>query len=236
MVATGSMPGPFDFADVVTTTTHKSLRGPRGALIFYRKGIDSDIESRINSSVFPGHQGGPHNHTIAGLATSLHQICSPEFHAYTEQILKNAQALSTSLQKNGFRLVAGGTQTHLMVVDVKACGTDGARVERVLQQVGIITNKNTLPGDTSAKIPGGLRVGTPAMTSRGAMEPDFKEIGEFLADGINIAASVKEKEKTKFDTAINQNPRIKTLAAKVQEFTRKFPAVGFSVNESKEAI
>lgn len=178
LVAAGVIPSPFDYSDIVTTTTHKSLRGPRGAMIFYRKGVRSenkkgekvmyDLENKINFSVFPGFQGGPHNHTISALATALKQVNTPEYKAYQLQVLKNCKALADALLSKGYELVGGGTDNHLVLVNLKKsrAGLDGARVERILELANIATNKNTIPGDVSAMTPGGIRMGTPALTSR----------------------------------------------------------------------
>lgn len=177
LVAAGLVPSPFDHSDIVTTTTHKSLRGPRGAMIFYRKGIRStnkkgentmyDIESKINFSVFPGMQGGPHNHTISALATALHQCKSQEYKDYQVQVLKNNSHYANTLVKLGYNLVSGGTDNHLLLVDLQQSkGIDGARCERVMELANLVANKNTVPGDKSAMTPGGMRMGSPALTSR----------------------------------------------------------------------
>lgn len=162
LVAADVIPSPFPYSDIVTTTTHKSLRGPRGAMIFYRKGVRStnkkgeetmyELEDPINASVFPGHQGGPHNHTIAALAVALKQAKTPEFREYQENVLKNAKALANKLGKEGlgYDIVSGGTDNHLILVDLKPKGIDGAKVERVLELVNVAANKNTVPGDVSA--------------------------------------------------------------------------------------
>lgn len=162
LVAAGVVESPFPHSDIVTTTTHKSLRGPRGAMIFYRKGVRSvnkkgdkimyNLEDPINASVFPGHQGGPHNHTISALAVALKQAQTPEFKEYQEAVLANAKALARRLGKDelGYEIVSGGTDNHLVLVDLKPKGIDGARVERVLELVNVAANKNTVPGDVSA--------------------------------------------------------------------------------------
>ena len=180
LVAADMIPSPFEYSDVVTTTTHKSLRGPRGAMIFYRKGqkgvdkkgnaIMYDLEDKINFSVFPGLQGGPHNHTIAGLAVALKQAASPDFAAYQTQVMRNMHAMSERLKSHGIELVSGGTDNHLVLADLRPLGVDGSRVERVLELAHIACNKNTVPGDKSAMVPGGLRLGTPALTTRGFVE------------------------------------------------------------------
>ncbi|KAK9420715.1 putative Serine hydroxymethyltransferase [Seiridium unicorne] len=206
MVAAKVLPSPFTYADIVTTTTHKSLRGPRGAMIFYRKGVRSinkkkeevkyDLEGPINASVFPGHQGGPHNHTITALSVALKQAQSPEFRVYQEQVLANAQAFAKRLgePKNsgglGYKVVSGGTDNHLVLVDLKPQQVDGARVERVLELVGVASNKNTVPGDKSAMVPGGLRMGTPAMTTRGFSQDDFVRVADIVDRAVTIAVRV----------------------------------------------
>ena len=203
LVAAEVIPSCFPYSDVVTTTTHKSLRGPRGAMIFYRKGqkgtdkkgnpIMYDLEDKINFAVFPGLQGGPHNHTIGALATCLKQASTPEFVEYQKQVLKNCSRLSDELIKKGYNLVSGGTDNHLILVDLKSSrGIDGARVERVLELACIATNKNTIPGDTSALNPGGIRMGTPALSSRGFMEDDFAKVAEFFDRAVAIAVGIKE--------------------------------------------
>jgi len=206
LIAAQVIPSPFPHADVVTTTTHKSLRGPRGAMIFYRKGqkdvdkkgnpIMYDLEDKINFAVFPGLQGGPHNHTIGALATCLKQAASPSFVEYQKQVLKNSRRLGEELTKMGYSLVSGGTDNHLVLVDVKASrGIDGARVERVLELACIASNKNTVPGDTSALTPSGIRMGAPALTSRGFKEDDFSKVAEFFDRAVKIANDLKNTEQ-----------------------------------------
>lgn len=203
-VAAGVIPSPFEHADIVTTTTHKSLRGPRGAMIFFRKGVRSvnkkgveimyDLESPINSSVFPGHQGGPHNHTIAALAVALRQAATPQFKEYQEAVLTNARAFADRLSgEHGHKLVSGGTDNHLVLVDLKPKGVDGARVERVLELCGVASNKNTVPGDISALKPGGLRLGTPAMTTRGFTAADFERVADVVNRAVEITLTVAKK-------------------------------------------
>jgi glycine hydroxymethyltransferase len=204
LIAAKAIPGPFAFADIVTTTSHKGLRGPRGAMIFYRKGVRRthpkskkeelyDLEGPINNSVFPGHQGGPHEHTIAALAVALRQAQTPEYRAYQTQVLANAKALAARLGDPkgkgglGYKVVSGGTDNHLVLVDLKPQCIDGSRVERVLELVGVAANKNTVPGDKSALIPGGLRMGTPAMTSRGFSAGDFVRVADIMDRAVAIA-------------------------------------------------
>ena len=243
LVAAGVVPSPFEFADIVTTTTHKSLRGPRGAMIFFRKGVRSvnkkgvetmyDLEGPINASVFPGHQGGPHNHTITALATALKQAASPEFKAYQEQVLSNSQAFASAMTSRGYTLVSGGTSNHLLLVDLKPSGIDGARVEAVLEMASIALNKNTVPGDKSAFIPGGIRVGTPALTSRGFEEGHFEDVAEFIHRGVEIAKEVNGSgigsKLADFKAALKAQEwaPITALKADVEAFASQFPTIGF---------
>ncbi|KAI9173084.1 Serine hydroxymethyltransferase, cytosolic [Blastocladiella emersonii ATCC 22665] len=253
-VAAGDLPSPFDHADIVTTTTHKSLRGPRGAIIFFRKGqrgtdkkgnpVMYDLQNPINASVFPGHQGGPHNHTITALAVALAQTRTPEFKAYSAQVLRNNQAFARAFLDHGYDLVSGGTDNHLLLLNLKPKGIDGARVERILELANVATNKNTVPGDTSALIPGGLRMGTPAMTTRGATEKDFVEVAKFIDRAVHVATDVAKsiptgKKLKDFKAAVDGShadvaakfPAIGKLREEVRQFARAFPTVGFSEDE-----
>jgi glycine hydroxymethyltransferase len=242
LVAAGVVPSPFDHADVVTTTTHKSLRGPRGAMIFYRKGIKGqdkkgndivyDIEKKINAAVFPGLQGGPHNHTIAGLACALKQAKEPEFKAYQEQVLKNSSAMAEEFASLGHKLVSGGTENHLCVVDLRPKGVDGSRVERVLELAHIAANKNTVPGDKSALVPGGLRMGAPALTSRGFTEKDFRQVARFVDRAVAIAIDIKGKSGPKlkdFREFLEKGipSEITELKKEVETYASTFPTIGF---------
>jgi glycine hydroxymethyltransferase len=242
LVAAGVVPSPFDHADIVTTTTHKSLRGPRGAMIFYRKGVRGqtkkgedimyDLDSKINFAVFPGLQGGPHNHTISGLACALKQATTPEFKEYQEQVLRNSKAMADRLQEHGYSLVSGGTENHLVLVDLKPQGVDGSRVERVLELAHIAANKNTVPGDKSAMVPGGLRMGAPALTSRGFVESDFRQVADFVHKGVEIAKQLKEQSGPKlkdFRALLEKGvPQpIEDLKMEVEEFAKSFPTIGF---------
>ena len=203
LISAGVIPSPFEYADIVTTTTHKSLRGPRGAMIFYRKGVRKsdaktgkevlyDLEGPINFSVFPGHQGGPHNHTITALAVALKQAMTPEFKQYQQQVIKNAKALEVEFKRLGYKLVADGTDSHMVLLDLRQQALDGARVEAVLEQVNIACNKNSIPGDKSALTPCGIRIGAPAMSTRGMGEEDFKRIARYIDTCIGICKEVQK--------------------------------------------
>ncbi|KAL4897785.1 serine hydroxymethyltransferase [Aspergillus ambiguus] len=242
LIAAGVIPSPFEYADVVTTTTHKSLRGPRGAMIFFRKGVRStdpktgkdimyDLEGPINFSVFPGHQGGPHNHTITALAVALKQAASPEFKQYQEQVIKNAKALENEFKAMGHKLVSDGTDSHMVLLDLRPKSLDGARVEAVLEQINIACNKNSIPGDKSALTPCGIRIGAPAMTTRGMSEEDFKRIAHYIDQSINICKQVqaelpKEANKLKdfkAKVASETVPEILNLRKEVAAWASTFP-------------
>jgi len=250
LVAAEVIPSCFPYADVVTTTTHKSLRGPRGAMIFYRKGqrgttkkgapIMYDIDEKINFAVFPGLQGGPHNHTIGALATCLKQANTEAFVTYQKQVLLNSSKFADTLNDLGYTLVSGGTDNHLVLVDLKTSkGIDGARVERILELACIASNKNTIPGDKSALTPGGIRMGSPALTSRGLVETDFVKVAEFFDRAVTIAGKLKATEEGKklkgfknmCEVGPSVHPDLQTLRNDVMEFACTFPTVGFTEDE-----
>lgn len=244
LVAAGVIPSPFEFADVVSTTTHKSLRGPRAGVIFYRKGVRSvkangdkvlyDLESRINQAVFPGLQGGPHNHAIAGIATCMQQAQTPEFKEYQEQIIRNARALCTGLIGKGYSISTGGTDVHLVLVDLRPVGITGARAEYILEEISIACNKNTVPGDKSALNPSGIRLGTPALTTRGLLENDMARVVDFIDRGLKLSKEISIVSGPKladFKRVLHEDPALngKVLALKkeVQEYSEKFPMPGY---------
>ena len=188
LVAGGVADSPFAYADVVTSTTHKTLRGPRSGMIFAkRQHMDA-----IDSAVFPSLQGGPHNHQIAALAVALKEANTPEFRAYAQAVVDNAQALGRGLTDRGNVLATGGTENHLLLWDVRPWGLTGSKVEKVLDLASVTTNKNSIPGDTSAINPGGVRVGTAALTTRGLNEEDFDMVAEFLHRGCQIAVRAQD--------------------------------------------
>jgi glycine hydroxymethyltransferase len=237
LVATGEANNPFDVCDVVTTTTHKSLRGPRSGMIFFRRGPKSDepnapmyeYENAINMAVFPGLQGGPHNHQIAGLATQLKEVATPEFKAYIQQVKKNAAALCALLVSKGYKMATNGTENHLMLMDLRPLQLTGSKAEMVLEAVHITLNKNSVHGDVSAITPGGVRIGAPAMTSRGLKEADFEQIGEFVHRGIQIGLEIQKKAGSKklvdFQKTMKDDEYSKILAdlkAEIESFSSKF--------------
>ena len=183
LVATGLHPSPFPYADVVTTTTHKTLRGPRGGLILSSEEFAK--KHKLNKAVFPGIQGGPLEHVIAAKAVCFKEALQPDFKVYCSQVVKNAKALADGLTKRGIRLVSGGTDNHLMLVDLTNTGKTGKEVETALDAVGITANKNTIPNDPQSPfITSGLRLGTPAATTRGLKEADFDVVADVIAKTI----------------------------------------------------
>ena len=178
LIAAGVHPSPMPYADVVTTTTHKTLRGPRGGLILTN---DEELAKKFNKAIFPGIQGGPLMHTISAKAVCFGEALKPEFKAYQEQVAKNAQALAAQLVEEGLKLVSGGTDNHLMLVDLTDTGVTGKEAEKMLDEVGITVNKNAIPFDTKSPfITSGIRIGTPATTSRGFVEEDMVEVGKLI--------------------------------------------------------
>nr|PNR48167.1 hypothetical protein PHYPA_012642 [Physcomitrium patens] len=243
LVAAQEVNQPFDFCDVVTTTTHKSLRGPRAGMIFFRKGPKParkgqpegavyDYEDKINFSVFPSLQGGPHNHQIAALGVALKQVDTPLFKAYAKQVKANAKAIGDALMKKGFKMVTDGTENHLVLWDLRPLGLTGNKVEKVCELAHITLNKNSMFGDSSDLAPGGVRIGAPAMTSRGLKEKDFEKIADFLERAVNITLKV-QKERGKllkeFNRGVENNEEIAVLKKDVEKFSMTFDMPGFDV-------
>ncbi len=207
LVATGLHPSPIPYAHVVTTTTHKTLRGPRGGLILTN---DEEIAAKIDKTVFPGIQGGPLMHVIAAKAQCFYEALQPEFKEYQKQVILNIKALANTLKKEGFHIVSDGTDNHLILVDVKSgCGLTGKEAEKLLDTIHITVNKNTIPNDTEKPmITSGIRLGSPAMTSRGLKEEDFTEIGEIIAKALKNSTNEE---------------MLKKLKGRVLKITKKYP-------------
>eukprot|EP00252_Welwitschia_mirabilis_P012847 TRINITY_DN28381_c0_g5_i2.p1 TRINITY_DN28381_c0_g5~~TRINITY_DN28381_c0_g5_i2.p1 ORF type:complete len:665 (-),score=93.21 TRINITY_DN28381_c0_g5_i2:7-2001(-) len=252
IVAAEECSSPFDYCDIVTSTTHKSLRGPRGGMIFYRKGPkprkrgfshyqgeDSehyDFEEKVNFAVFPSLQGGPHNNHIAALAVAFKQAASAEYKAYIQQVKKNAKALACALMKRNCKLVTGGTDNHLLLWDLRPLGLTGNHYEKVCEMCHITVNKNAVYGDSGAVAPGGVRIGTPGMTSRGCVEKDFIVMAEFLFKAGQIAISVQRehgKVMKEFLKGLQNNNEINELRANVEKFASQFEMPGFDVSAMK---
>merc|ERR1711972_60663 len=226
LVATGLHPAPFDHCDVVTTTTHKSLRGPRAGMIFFKYSEKiPDIKERIDMAVFPGLQGGPHNHQIGALATQLLEVTKPEFKEYSQAVVTNADTLADALKAKGHKLASDGTDNHLILWDLRPHGLTGSKVEKVCEAASISLNRNSVHGHASALSPGGVRIGSPAMTTRGCTADDFKKIAEFLDRACQIALKI-QKEKGKklkdFEQGLAGDADLLQLRGEVEQW-----AVGF---------
>lgn len=206
LVAAGLHPSPVPYADVVTTTTHKTLRGPRGGLILCR---DAEFGKQFNKAIFPGIQGGPLMHVVAAKAVAFKEALSDEFKVYQQQVLDNAKALADELVKKGFRIVSGGTDNHLMLVDLRSKNITGKEAQFLLDEIGITANRNTIPFEPlSPFVTSGIRLGTPALTTRGLKEEDICEVADIIADVI----------ENREDSAV-----IEAAKAKVQAICKKFP-------------
>ncbi|KAK3011339.1 hypothetical protein RJ639_011726 [Escallonia herrerae] len=241
LVAAKECVNPFEFCDIITSTTHKSLRGPRGGIIFYRKGSKLrkrgmllnqgdgcdkyDFEEKINFAVFPALQGGPHNNHIAALAIALKQLATPEYKGYMQQVKKNAQALASALLKRNCRLVTGGTDNHLLLWDLRNLGLTGKNFEKVCEMCHITLNKIAIFDDNGSITPGGVRIGTPAMTSRGCLEADFETMCDFLFRAAQIASLVQRehgKVQKCFLKGLHNNKDIAELRTRVENFATQF--------------
>jgi glycine hydroxymethyltransferase len=233
LVASGCAANPFEFADIVTTTTHKTLRGPRAGVIFFRKD-QRGFEQKINWAVFPALQGGPHEHQIAAIATQMLEVTTPEFKAYARQVVSNAKALAEALTSKGYALATGGTDNHLVLWDVRPLGLTGGKIELVCDKVHITVNKNAVLGDRSALSPGGVRIGAPALTSRGFVETDFVKVAEFLQRVVDITLEIQKRSggkllkdfQVELDKAVTSDKALITLKSDVMTFARKFKIPG----------
>lgn len=234
LIIGGVYPSPVEYAHVITTTTHKTLRGPRGAMILVTgKGVDRDSElpEKIDRAVFPGLQGGPHDNTTAGLAQALYEASQGEYREYVSSILNNAKTLAKELMDEGLTLVGGGTESHLMLVDLRPKGLSGNVVAEALEVAGIVVNRNSVPGDTSPFYPSGIRLGTPSVTTRGMGETEMGKIAEWIVKVIGIVKDEKlpeEKEHRtvflkEFKTRIQSNEELLAIAKEVKELVSKFP-------------
>ena len=189
-IATGLMNDPFEYCDIVTTTTHKSLRGPRSAIIFYRTFFDIH-GNLINRAIFPGIQGGPHQNQIAAVAYQLREVMTDEFKQYAKQVLLNAKELCNELIKLDYQIITGGTDSHLMLINLKNKGINGSRAEKILESINISVNRNTIPQDTSSFSPSGIRIGTCAVTTRGLKEEHMKDVANFIDRAIQIGVTIQ---------------------------------------------
>ncbi|KAI0707532.1 glycine hydroxymethyltransferase [Cerioporus squamosus] len=243
LVAAGELADPFQYCDVVTTTTHKTLRGPRAGLIFFRKDSDKakDLEKRVNDAVFPACQGGPHNNTIAGIATALLQACQPTWKAYAKQVIANATTLGQELVARGYKLQTSGTDNHLVLWDLRPLGLTGSKLEKLCDLVGITINKNAVSGDASAQVPGGIRLGTAALTSRDMLEGDMKVVADFLHRAVQLALVLQKEAGSKLlkdFVRVATTPeegkvgaqQVADLRKEVRAFARRWPLPGVDVS------
>lgn len=239
LVVGGVHPTPVPYVDVITTTTHKTLRGPRGAMILItKKGLkkDPDLPKKIDSAVFPGLQGGPHDHQTAAIAVALEEASKPSFKKYAALVVKNAKVLASELIKNGIKLVGSGTENHLMLLDLTNFGFGlGYQAQIALEEAGITVNKNTIPGEpVSPFYPSGIRLGTPALTSRGMREKDMIKIAWWIKDILEEVRGYdlpEDKEKRKnfideFKKRINRNKNLTSIRKEIVSFAKKYPLPG----------
>ena len=218
LVATGEMNSPFQYCDIVTTTTHKTLRGPRSAIIFFRK----SFEQIINDGVFPGLQGGPHQNQIAGVACQLKEVMTPEFKEYIKLVKSNAKAMCETFIQRGYDIITGGTDNHLFLVNLKNKGISGARAEKILEYVGIYVNKNTVPGDISALNPSGIRIGTSAITTLKMRNIDSRfivgYINSVLNQGVEIIKLYKPENMIQFMEHVKSNETLNKIKISIKNF------------------
>ena len=229
LIATGEHNNPFEFVDIVTSTSHKSLRGPRSAIILCNYNRYPDLKEKIDFAVFPMMHGGPHNHQIAGVATQMLEVSSPEFKEYAKQIKKNAKKLASCLIEEGETLIGNGTENHLLLWDVRPKGLNGQLMEKGLELIHATVNKNTIIGDKNALKPGGLRLGTCAVTTRGMKEDDMKTIAKFLCRFSEIAKTELGDKKPLLKNlipALKENNKVQNLAKEVSDFSKQFSVPG----------
>nr|XP_027193569.1 uncharacterized protein LOC113788303 [Dermatophagoides pteronyssinus] len=223
LIAARLIPSPFPYADIVTTTTHKTLRGPRGALIFVRK----PYYNKIQKSVFPGCQGGPHNHSIAAIAAAMKAAAEPEFKEYQSNVLKNMKAMNDELINKGYRITSGGTQNHHLIVDLCNKNIDGKQASVLLNAAGIVCNMNTVPRDKSPLNPSGIRIGSAAMTSRGMTQKDFVNVTCLIDKIISIKNSIfrKDAKLDEIREKCAKSPELTAIKEFVQSYAQQFPVV-----------
>jgi glycine hydroxymethyltransferase len=227
-IATNIMNSPFEYCDVVTTTTHKTLRGPRSGMIFYKQ----IYKEKINFSVFPMLQGGPHQHQIAGIASQLLEVQTPEYLEYIKQVKLNSHALVKYFVDNNYNLSTNGTDNHIILINLKNKNITGSKIEKICDRVNISLNKNSIKGDKSATSPSGIRIGTTPLTTRGFKENDFIYVGELLNKCIDLALIIQTNNKSlkdfmnAFKEYKNELDQIKT---KVNDFAKKFDFIEFNI-------
>ncbi|GAA6007717.1 serine hydroxymethyltransferase [Rhodotorula paludigena] len=244
LVAAQVQNDPFKDCDVVCTTTHKTLRGPRAGLIFFRKDKENDLEKRINDAVFPACQGGPHNNTIAGVAVALKQAASPAFKEYATQVIANTRALGAELVKHNYKLQTEGSDNHLVLWDLRPLGLTGSKIEKICDMAHITLNKNSVPGDRSAATPGGVRVGTNALTSRSMREPEMRVVADFLHRAVQLGLKAQAEAGSKllkdFVARLTGDgeaaKELEQLTKDVHAFAEKFPLPGVPRSEEIKRV
>ena len=220
LIAGGALQKPFDYADFVMFTTHKTLRGPRGAVAMCR----SEFAEKLDRAVFPGLQGGPFNHTIAGLTQALFEADTDGFRDYSRQIIKNAKALGQNLMELGFKIVTDGTDKHLLIIDLNNKELEGRQLSKALAMVGVITNKTTVPYETkSPQNPSGLRIGTPLVTTRGMKEGEMKLIAQIIAEVADLIKPYKDLSFISFKSALKNIKDFDAIKQKVEDLCMSFP-------------
>lgn len=242
LVAAGIHPSPVPFADIITTTTHKTLRGPRGAMIMVTaKGLakDPELSSKIDKAIFPGLQGGPHNHTTAAIAVALAEASTEQFKEYAKQIVKNTKTLENEFKKAGIKMVSGGSDNHLLLLDLSANGTLGSQLEYAMDVAHMTANKNTIPGEPSSPYyPSGLRLGTPALTTRGFKEADMVRVADWIVrvirhiekdGGLPTEQSKRTGFIKDFKLKADADPFLKAIGQEIKAFTKNFPIPGINI-------
>lgn len=220
LIGAGAMASPVGLADVITLTTHKTLRANRGAMILGR----AELIKKINRAIFPGLQGGPHNHSIAGIAVALKEAMTPEFEKYAKQVVKNAQVLAKELQKYDFEIVSGGTDKHLVLINLTNKGVFGKKYARALDYAGIIANMNTMPQETRPPAdPSALRVGTPWITVRGMKETEMKQIASWMNQVMEVIEDWQGMDFEEFNRKISKHSQILKIEKEVEKLCEKFP-------------
>ncbi len=224
LIAGNVYPSPANYADIIVTTTHKALRGPRGAIIMVtNKGIKKNptLPDKIQKTIFPGMQGGPHMNTIAGIAIALKEASSNKFKTYTKQILKNTKTLAQELQKYNFDIITNGTESHLILINLKNKNIIGNLAAEALEYVGIVTNKNSIPFDQNPPFyPSGIRIGTPSITTRGLKEKEIKQIAKWINQTIDIIKNEKEKQNIDFEKEKKKEIRKQLIANSKKELDK----------------
>lgn len=243
LVAAKIVADPFEYCDIVTTTTHKSLRGPRAALIFFRKGLKNvdkngkevfyDYEKKINEAIFPGLNGGPHNHAIGAIAVALKDCMTEGFKEYAIQTIANSKTMANSLMSKGYKVVTDGTDNHLFLLDLRSVGLTGSKGEKILEDISIACNKNTCPGDKSAMNPSGIRIGLPALTSREMKEKEILQVADFVDQGFKLAMEINKAAASPalkdFKETLHTEEfqaKVKALRNDIENFAVNFPMPG----------